>query len=385
MDLLQGPQIERRTGRLRAALFVLLITATGAAATSPATAVRNFYTTYLKHRSGGLPDGRELERLRPMLSARLYDSIVAALRYQDSYKKKNPDDKPPFVDGDYFSSLFEGPSSFKVGETTNDGVRVNFAYEDARWTDTVVVIQEQGRYVVDDVIFSGVGEFNPAGRLSERLQARDAEEPAAHDEAPHETPSPAFAMAPAVSRAAGNIVPLQPFEGDVQILSGDPDKPGAPFVMRINELPGTMIPVHSHPVDENITVLEGTWSFALGDEWDRDALTDLHPGDYAFAPKGSSMFGYCENGAVVQVHGIGPFNINWKHGAKTLDDADAADTFDFRRGDRVKTPRGSGTIRQGYASGDIIQYEIDPGDGKRFMANQDDVEREDVTDRPRSE
>ena len=383
MDILQGPSVGRRTGRLRAALFVLLITAAGAAAPSPATAVRNFYTTYLKHRSGGLPDGRELERLRPMVSARLYDSIVAALRYQDSYKKKNPDDKPPFVDGDYFSSLFEGPSSFTIGETTKDGVRVHFAYEDARWTDTVVVLEEHGRYVVDDVIFSGVGEFNPPGRLSERLQARDAEE-TPHAPQEHEASS-AFAMAPAVSHASGNFVPLEPFEGDVQILSGDPDKPGEPFVMRINELPGTKIPVHSHPVDENITVLQGTWSFALGDEWDRDALTDLHPGDYAFAPKGSSMFGYCENGAVVQVHGIGPFNINWKHGAKTLDDADAAETFDFKRGEHVKTPRGSGIIRQGYASGDIIQYEIDPGNGKRFMADQDDVEREDVTDRPRSE
>jgi quercetin dioxygenase-like cupin family protein len=57
--------------------------------------------------------------------------------------------------------------------------------------------------------------------------------------------------------------------GDVEIIQGDPEKPGVPFVMRINELPGTRIPLHSHPVDENITVLQGTWYFAVSTKWDR--------------------------------------------------------------------------------------------------------------------
>lgn len=29
---------------------------------------------------------------------------------------------------------------------------------------------EGGRYVIDDIVFSGAGEFNPPGRLSERLK-----------------------------------------------------------------------------------------------------------------------------------------------------------------------------------------------------------------------
>jgi quercetin dioxygenase-like cupin family protein len=207
----------------------------------------------------------------------------------------------------------------------------------------------------------------------------------------HESPAPArdgsaktlspFAAAPGVSRAAGaddrayRIVPLRPIAGDVEILNGDPEKPGEPFVMRIRELPGTMIPLHSHPVDENITVVQGSWYFAVGNKWDRAALKELRPGDYAFAPKGSTMFGYCPDGAVVQVHGIGPFLIHWMHGAKTLDESDAAATFTLRKGERVHTPRGDGTIRQGYASGEIVQYEIEGADGSRFMANQSEVRR----------
>lgn len=193
---------------------------------------------------------------------------------------------------------------------------------------------------------------------------------------------PPFAAASGVTRPEGSeerqnfrIVPLRPMSGDVEILYGDPEKPGEPFAMRIRELPGTIIPLHTHPVDEHITVVQGTWYFAVGETWDRAALKELRTGDYAFAARGSTMFGYCPDGAVVQVQGVGPFLIHWRHGVKTLDDADAATVFTFRKGERVQAPRGRGTIRQGYSSGEIIQYEIGSDDGSLFMANQNELQR----------
>ena len=106
--------------------------------------------------------------------------------------------------------------------------------------------------------------------------------------------------------------------GDVEILTGDPVEAGEPFVMRIRELPGTMIPLYSHPVDENITIVQGECGTS---RWvtngTKSALKELRAGDYAFAPKGSTMFGYCPNGAIVQVHGVGPFTIHWHHAVKT--------------------------------------------------------------------
>ena len=176
-------------------------------------------------------------------------------------------------------------------------------------------------------------------------------------------------------RAGHRIIPLRPMTGDVEILHGDPEKAGEPFVMRINELPGTVIPLHSHPVDEHITVVQGPWYFAVGDTWDQAKLQALAPGTYAFAPKGATMYGSSPDGAVVQVHGIGPFHIHWKNGAVTLDDPDGRASFRYRKGDRVQTPRGAGTIRQGYRSGDIIQYEIQGEGGGRFMASETDVRR----------
>ncbi|HEY6930763.1 MAG TPA: cupin domain-containing protein [Thermoanaerobaculia bacterium] len=177
------------------------------------------------------------------------------------------------------------------------------------------------------------------------------------------------------------IVPMRPMSEDVEILYGDPEKPGEPFVMRIRELPGSVIPPHRHPVDENITVVQGTLYFAVGEKFDRAAAQELKTGSYVFIPKGKTMWGFTPEAAIVQVHGVGPFHIHWRAGSewrdqlKTLDDRDAASVFRYRRGDRVSSPRGTGRVRQGYDSGEMRGYEIDGDNGVLFMALEDEVSR----------
>jgi quercetin dioxygenase-like cupin family protein len=187
----------------------------------------------------------------------------------------------------------------------------------------------------------------------------------------------ATAAASGVTRADGGkgpaeprLIPLRAMTGDVELLYGDPEVEGQPFVMRIRELPGAKVPPHAHPVDEHITVVEGTWYFAIGREFRQQALQELKAGSYAFAPKGSTMFGYSPDGAIVQVHGIGPFRIHWKGGLRTLDDADATAAFRFTKGQWVGAGPRRGRIVQGYASGAIVQYEIVDEDGQRFMADE---------------
>ncbi len=177
------------------------------------------------------------------------------------------------------------------------------------------------------------------------------------------------------------IIPIKQMSQDVEILYGDPEKVGEPFVMRIRELPGGIIPPHKHPVDEHITVVQGTIYFGVGDKFDRAALKQMKTGSYAFIPKGSTMFGYTPEAAIVQVHGFGPFHIHWRAGTnwrdslKTLDSPDAGTIFKFRKGERVVTKRGRGRIRQGYDSGEIIGYEIDGEDGGLFMAEEGEIKR----------
>jgi len=180
---------------------------------------------------------------------------------------------------------------------------------------------------------------------------------------------------------AHRIIPIRRMTEDVEILYGDPERAGEPFVMRIRELPGTIIPPHKHPVDEHITVVEGTIYFAVGERFDRAAMKEIKAGGYAFIPKGSTMSGYIPDGAIVQVHGTGPFHIYWRAGTswhtghKTLDAADAATHFKFRKGERVVAKRGRGCVRQAYDSGEILQYEIEGEDGSLFMALEDELRR----------
>ena len=175
------------------------------------------------------------------------------------------------------------------------------------------------------------------------------------------------------------IIPIREMTQDVEVLYGDPEKSGEPFVIRIRELAGGLIPPHRHPVDEHITVVRGTLYFAVGDKYDRAVMKELKTGSYAFIPKGSIMFGYTPDAAIVQVHGIGPFHIHWRAGEhwqdelKTLDSPDASRLFKLKRGDRVVTPRGSGRIRQAYDSGEIIGYEIDSESGSPFIAEECEI------------
>src|SRR5690349_11690735 len=105
------------------------------------------------------------------------------------------------------------------------------------------------------------------------------------------------------------LIPIHPMSEDVEVLYGDPEKPGEPFVIRIRELRGGIIPPHKHPIDENLTVVQGTLYFAVGERFDRTAMTESKAGGYAFIPKGSTMLGWTPDAAIVQVHGVGPFHI----------------------------------------------------------------------------
>jgi hypothetical protein len=157
---------------------LLLVFGVRAEAAAPATTVEEFYRVYLAHRPAGLPDGADLERLKQYLSTHLYELIVAANAYSHEFAKKHPHDKPPFVDGDHFSSVFEGPKSYEVAYVgrRRGSVEVHVKFHGApgtpEWTDIVVLVKENHRYVIDDVRYSGAGTFNPAGLLSVTLQSR---------------------------------------------------------------------------------------------------------------------------------------------------------------------------------------------------------------------
>ena len=163
---------------MKAAAFLFVACAAlPAAAQDPAASVTGFYARYVALKVDGLPSPAQQRELAPFLSRRLQKLLDDARAYQRKQAKAHPDEKPPWADGCLFASLFEGPMTAEVERTEPKAadqwhVVVNFAHDEARWQDTVVVTREAGRAVIDDVLLGGAGAFNPPGRLSESLRNR---------------------------------------------------------------------------------------------------------------------------------------------------------------------------------------------------------------------
>ena len=94
------------------------------------------------------------------------------------------------------------------------------------------------------------------------------------------------------------------------VLAGDPEKSG-PFVLRIKSPAGAKVPPHWHPTDENVTVVAGTFAMGMGDKANPKALQVLPVGSFVLMPRETRHFGLSKTATVVQVHGTGPFQVNF--------------------------------------------------------------------------
>jgi quercetin dioxygenase-like cupin family protein len=96
----------------------------------------------------------------------------------------------------------------------------------------------------------------------------------------------------------------------VAIVHGDPNIRNRDFVIRIRFPAGYRFPVRWHEESEHITVLQGSFLFAIGDEADESLLARFGPGDFIFAPARVAHYGGARVPTVIQVHGTGPFRMN---------------------------------------------------------------------------
>ncbi len=100
--------------------------------------------------------------------------------------------------------------------------------------------------------------------------------------------------------------------GDALIahLEGDLSR-REPFTFRLKFPADYIVAPHTHPAYERVTVLSGTFHFAHGGEFNRDETTALYEGGFAVMPAGHPMFGYTEEETVIQLHGMGPWGIEY--------------------------------------------------------------------------
>lgn len=94
----------------------------------------------------------------------------------------------------------------------------------------------------------------------------------------------------------------------IAVLHGDPGK-AEPYTLRLRFPDGYAFPPHWHPNLEHVTVVSGTFYLGMGDTVDKSAAQPYVPGDYLVAPPRQSHFGWVKGETIVQLHGVGPFEV----------------------------------------------------------------------------
>lgn len=122
--------------------------------------------------------------------------------------------------------------------------------------------------------------------------------------------SSAHVVVPAAGVRWVDPPPSLPPGAKLAVISGDPGTP-EPFTLRLQMPNGYRIAPHTHPTDEHVTVLSGTLAAAMGETFDAKALGDLGAGSYAVMSADMPHYVMARGTTVVQVHGMGPFVLNY--------------------------------------------------------------------------
>ena len=115
------------------------------------------------------------------------------------------------------------------------------------------------------------------------------------------------------SGAAVKWAPAPPFfpaGARFAVLQGDPGASGE-YTVRLRMPNGYIIAPHWHPADEQVTVLSGTLLLGMGDKVERRMATRLSAGGFITAAANAHHYAVAVGPTVVQVHGTGPFAINY--------------------------------------------------------------------------
>ena len=89
-----------------------------------------------------------------------------------------------------------------------------------------------------------------------------------------------------------------------------PAKEG-PFVLRLRFPAGFVVPPHQHSKDEFVTVISGRFSIVAGDKVDPSAFRALPPASFVHLPAGAPHYAVAETESVVQINGVGPFDVKY--------------------------------------------------------------------------
>jgi hypothetical protein len=132
------------------------------------------------HPSDGIPDVKTRGALAAYLSPALAHLLDDAAAAEARFAAKNKD-SPPLLEGDIFTSNFEGATSFAVrscaasGETVACVMALSYDPKDGKnkptdWNDRLYLVKVKGDWRIDDIGYGATWAFGNKGRLSDTLK-----------------------------------------------------------------------------------------------------------------------------------------------------------------------------------------------------------------------
>jgi quercetin dioxygenase-like cupin family protein len=128
------------------------------------------------------------------------------------------------------------------------------------------------------------------------------------------------AAAPAMSLTDGESSPpgikwgpapaVFPPGAKMAVIQGNPGA-SEPFVVQLRFPSNYTIAPHTHPTDEHVTVIAGTFKVGMGESFDEAAMTALAPGASVTAPALHAHYAKAVGLTTVQVSAMGPFALTY--------------------------------------------------------------------------
>src|SRR5215467_12945316 len=101
-----------------------------------------------------------------------------------------------------------------------------------------------------------------------------------------------------------------PLGAEAAVLFGDPSKEGL-FVLRLKFPAGYRVAPHTHPVDEVLTVISGTFHMGMGETADQSKAQPLPAGSFFALPPGTAHYVFVNEETTVQISTNGPWDLNY--------------------------------------------------------------------------
>lgn len=138
--------------------------------------VKAFYNWRIAKDISGVPTKEQLNDMRPYLSKELSELLTQTT--SDYGPSDTRSAARTIENGDWFTSMFDGPTSFRVGEVRSEGtlhyVSVRFTAAKqlpaVNWHDQIVVVEEEGKHVIANVVYENHWAFKDDATLIDVLK-----------------------------------------------------------------------------------------------------------------------------------------------------------------------------------------------------------------------